>query len=131
MSALEEGAAHSTFGAFFGHDGLPLVEQMSYRIPGITMDSILRSGQIPEPPSLIKLDVDGIEHLILKGAHDVLRTPTLRSVLVEVNDQFRELESEVARQLMDGGFQLQSKRHSKMFEASQYSTSFNQIWTRV
>ena len=131
MSALEERGAHSTFGAVYGHDGLPLIEQMSYRMPGITMDSILRSGQIPEPPSLIKIDVDGIEHLILKGAHDVLRLPTLRSVLVEVNDQFRELASEVTRQLTDAGFELQSKRHSKMFESGQYSTSFNQIWKRL
>jgi FkbM family methyltransferase len=131
MSALEEGAAHSTFGAFFGHDGLPLVEQMSYRMPGLTMDSILRSGQIPESPSLIKIDVDGIEHLILEGAHDVLRTPTLRSVLVEVNDQFRELASEVTRQLMDAGFKLKSKRHGEMFEDGLFSTSFNQIWVRA
>ena len=130
MSALEEGGAHSTFGAAFGHDGLPLVEQMSYRIPGMTMDSLLSGGQIPEAPSLIKIDVDGIEHLILEGAHDVLRTPTLRSVLVEVNDQFRELASGVTQHLTDAGFELRSKRHSAMFAAGQYSTSFNQIWVR-
>jgi len=103
---------------------------MSYQMPGLTMDSIIRSGLIPESPSLIKIDVDGIEHLILEGAHDVLRTPTLRSVLVEVNDQFRELASGVTRQLTDAGFQLHSKRHSEMFETGQYSTSFNQIWVR-
>jgi hypothetical protein len=131
ITPLEERGAHSTFGAVYGHDGLPLIEQMSFRMPGITMDSILRSGQIPEPPSLIKIDVDGIEHLILEVAHDVLRLPTLRSVLVEVNDQFRELAFEVIRQLTDAGFELQSKRHSKMFESGQYSTSFNQIWTRL
>ena len=94
------------------------------------MDSLLSSGQIPEAPSLIKIDVDGIEHLILEGAHDVLRTPTLRSVLVEVNDQFRELASGVAQHLTDAGFELRSKRHSAMFAAGQYSTSFNQIWVR-
>ena len=130
MSALEEGGANSTFGAVFGHDGRPLIEQMSYRIPGMTMDSLLSSGQIPEAPSLIKIDVDGIEHLILEGAHDVLRTPTLRSVLVEVNDQFRELASGVTQHLTDAGFELRSKRHSAMFASGQYSTSFNQIWVR-
>jgi FkbM family methyltransferase len=130
MSALEEGGAHSTFGAVFGHDGLPLIEQMSYRIPGMTMDSLLSSAQIPEAPSLIKIDVDGIEHLILEGAHDVLRTPTLRSVLVEVNDQFRELASGVTQHLTDAGFELRSKRHSEMFATGQFSATCNQIWVR-
>jgi len=130
VSALEEGGANSTFGVVFGHDGRPLVEQMSYRIPGLTMDSRLSSVQIPEEPSLIEIDVDGIEHLILEGAHDVLRTPTLRSVLVEVNDQVRELASGVTQHLTDAGFELRSKRHSDMFVAGQHSTSFNQIWVR-
>ena len=74
LIALEGGGANATFGAVFGHDGRPLIEQMSYRIPGMTMGSLLSSGQIPEAPSLIKIYVDGIEHLILEGAHDVLRT---------------------------------------------------------
>lgn len=130
MSALEEGGAHSTFGAMFGHDGLPLVEKMSYLIPGMTMDSLLSSGQIPEAPSLIKIDVDGIEHLILEGAHNVLRTPTLRSVLVEVNDQFQELALGVSQHLTDAGFELRSKRSGDLFATGQYSTSFNQIWVR-
>jgi FkbM family methyltransferase len=131
MGEIDEGGAMSTFGATFGHDGLPFAEQMSYRMPGLTMDSILGSGLIPESPSLIKIDVDGIEHLILEGAQNVLRSPILRSVLVEVDDQFHELASEVTRQLTDAGFQLLSKRHGEMFETGQHSSSFNQIWVRV
>jgi hypothetical protein len=65
MSALGEGRARSAFCAVFRLDRLPLVEQMSYRIPGMAKDSILKSGQIPQSPSLIKIDVDGIEHPIL------------------------------------------------------------------
>jgi hypothetical protein len=104
---------------------------MIYRMPGLTLDTMLASGMISESPSLIKIDVDGIEHLILGGARSTLRAPTLRSVLVEVNDDFRELASEVSRHLVDAGFQMREKRRAVMFEAGPYAATFNQIWVRA
>ena len=130
MSDISEGGALSTFGAPFGQDGNPLVEEMSYKMPGFTMDFIVESGTVPEFPSLLKIDVDGIEHLILEGAQEVLRTPVLRSVLIEVDDQFRELASGVNHQLLDAGFRLEAKRQGDMFRTGKFSTSFNQIWVR-
>jgi FkbM family methyltransferase len=130
LGAPDEGGAMSTFGATFGHDGLTLPEQMSYRMPGLRLDTLLATGIIPQSPALIKLDVDGIEHLVLSGARSALRAPTLRSVLVEVNDEFRELASEVARHLADAGFQLIAKRHAEIFDSGAFATSFNQIWVR-
>jgi FkbM family methyltransferase len=130
MSSLEEGGAMSAFGASFGHDGQDLDVKMKYQIPGLRLDTMLASGMISESPSLIKIDVDGIEHLILDGAQSTLRAPTLRSVLVEVNDEFRELASEVAQHLTRAGFQMKAKRHAKMFDSGHFATSFNQIWVR-
>jgi FkbM family methyltransferase len=131
MSSLEEGGAMSSFGASFGHDGRTLDERMVYRMPGLRLDTMLASGMISESPSLMKIDVDGIEHLILSGAQSTLRAPTLRSVLVEVNDEFRELASEVAQHLTEAGFQLKAKRHAEMFDSGQFATAFNQIWVRA
>ena len=34
----------------------------------------------------IKIDVDGIEHLILKGASKVLKNKDIKSILVEINE---------------------------------------------
>ena len=75
-SNVQERGAMSSFGVSFRHDGKMLDEHMDYRIPGLTLDTILASGMISEPPTLIKIDVDGIEHLILSGAQSTLRTPT-------------------------------------------------------
>ena len=130
MSNVHEGGAMSSFGVSFGHDGKMLDEHMVYRMPGLTLDTILASGMISEPPTLIKIDVDGIEHLILSGAQSTLRAPTLRSVLVEVNDEFRELASGVAQHLTEAGFQLKAKLHSEMLDSGPFATSFNQIWVR-
>ena len=131
MGEPDEGGAMSTFGASFGQDGQSLDVKMMYRLPGLTLDTMLASGVISESPSMIKLDVDGIEHLILSGARSTLRAPTLRSVLVEVNDDFRELASEVSEHLRDAGFILEAKRHAIMFDTGPYAASFNQIWVRV
>ena len=130
MSGVQEGGALSTFGAAYGHDGKELDVQMTYRMPGLRLDTLLASDMISEPPSMIKIDVDGIEHLILSGAQSTLRSPTLRSVLVEVDDEFRDLASGVAQHLTEAGFQLKAKLHSEMFDSDAFSTSFNQIWVR-
>ena len=130
MSNVNEGGALSTFGATFGQDGLPLIEKMNYQMPGCSLDFFIESGVVPELPSLLKIDVDGIEHFVLEGAHNVLRSPTLRSVLIEVDDEFQELASEVNRHLFGAGFKLEAKRHSTMFETGKFSSSFNQIWVR-
>ena len=38
-------------------------------------------------PDYIKIDVDGIEHYILKGSEKVINNA--KSVLIEINDDFR------------------------------------------
>ena len=130
LSMLDEGGAMSTFGADFGHDGQPLDTQMEFRTMGMSLDSLLEQGLIPEPPELMKIDVDGIEHLILRGAGQTLRQPSLRSVLIEVDDAFTELASEVAECLGEAGFTLAQRRHAQMFEGGRFATSYNQIWVR-
>ena len=46
-------------------------------------------------PSLIKIDVDGIEHLILRGAKKTLRNETCKSISIEVNENFQIQADEV------------------------------------
>ena len=84
---------------------------------------------IPQP-DYIKMDVDGIEHLILKGAGSVLADA--KGVLVEINDQFAEQENDARTYLLAAGFVLKEKRHADYFDvysnAAKYT--FNQIWIK-
>ena len=50
------------------------------------LDDLIRTFDLPKP-TLIKLDVDGAEGMVLAGATETLRDPTLRSLLVEVEDE--------------------------------------------
>ena len=130
LSMLDEGGSMSTFGAEYGHDGLPLKTKMDYRTMGMSLDFLLESGIVPEPPAMIKVDVDGIEHLILRGARSTLTSPSLKTVLIEVNDNFHELAFEVSGALTAAGFGLAERRHADMFGSGAFSDTFNQIWLR-
>lgn len=125
-----EGGALSAFGVPYGFDGAPLGSGLNYPTLGLRGDTVVRNQLCPQP-NLIKLDVDGIEHLILAGLEGVLQDRSCLSVLVEINDDF-PLQSQSARQILSGsGFKLQEKTHSKMFETSQdFAGTFNQIWTK-
>ena len=71
----------------YGHDGNPLESKFVYNTVGFTCDNILSSLNL-KSPDYIKIDVDGIEHLILEGSRKTLES--VKSILVEINDDFDE-----------------------------------------
>lgn len=123
-ASLEEGSALSSFGVPFGQDGKELREELSYALLGFTLDSLVELRLIPGNPSLIKIDVDGIEHLILRGASKTLKNPDCKSVLVEVTPKFTQQASGVNQCLIDAGFTLQNPDDGKN------PNGYNQIWVR-
>ena len=130
LSNLSEGGALSSFGIETGHDGQQLETQMRYQMLGFSLDFLVSHEVIPYPPSVMKLDVDGIEHLILAGSVSVLSCPSLRSVLVEVNESFGQQDHEVSRILKEAGLRFREKRHSEVFDVGEFSSTYNQIWVR-
>ena len=96
----------------------------------MNLDFLVTTGVLPAYPSMIKIDVDGIEHLVLAGAQQTLSNPTLRTLLIEVNDAFEIQAEGVAAALAGAGFKMTNKSHSEMFGQGEYSSSYNQIWHR-
>lgn len=127
MTSTEWGGALSSFGQIYGQDGRPLHKIFEFQTVGLSMiDAVERLG-IPQP-DYVKMDVDGIEHLIIKGGGAVLRN--VKGVLVEVNEEFEKQRMDSARYLNEAGLVLKEKRHADMFENSIYKNSYNQIWHR-
>ena len=73
---------------------------------GITLDQFL--PQINFKPAHIKIDVDGNESLILRGAFNSLRCSELRSVLVEL-EETSDNYAETIRLVEQAGFTLHEK----------------------
>jgi FkbM family methyltransferase len=129
MTAMEWGGALSTFGESYGWDGERLEQVFEYRTLGLRMDDVVRVFGIPHP-AYIKMDVDGIEHLILSGGADILSKT--QGVLIEVNEAFQEQASMCQKLLTQAGLVLKEKRQSEMISTSMsgFQTAFNQIWMR-
>ena len=132
VSSLEEGSAQNAFGVHYGFDGNDLNRQVNYSILGMSGDEIIKNGYVEKVPKMIKLDVDGIEHLILEGMKEILLSENCYSVFVEVNDDFQEQSSQVEKILTQSGFELSEKTHAELHDHStKYSKTFNQIWFKV
>jgi FkbM family methyltransferase len=130
MTTTEWGGAMSTFGQGFGWDGKAIRQVFEFQTVGLTMEDAVRNLSIP-PPDYIKMDVDGLEHLILKGGAELLRG--IKGILIEVNDDFNEQAEQCQQVLIGAGLVLKEKRHSDMIGASTtgFQYTYNQIWGKA
>jgi FkbM family methyltransferase len=129
MTSVELGGALSTFDRKFGWDGSKLDEVFKFTTLGVSMNLALSHLNVPRP-DYIKMDVDGLEHIILGGGQEVLST--IQGILLEVNDRFYEQASVCEEILTGAGFvrirKVNSELVSKATTGFQYC--FNQIWIR-
>lgn len=129
MTTTEWGGALSTFGEAYGWDGEEIRKVFEFQTMGLPMDAARDLLGIPQP-EFIKMDVDGIEHLILSGGESVLRG--VREVLIEVNDDFTEQAEGCERLLKGAGLTMKHKLRSELTESSVhgFENTYNQIWVR-
>jgi len=127
MTSTDWGGALSTFGQDYGHDGEVLRKIFEFRTVGLSMVDAFDLLKIPQP-DYIKIDVDGIEHLILKGGAVVLENA--QSVLIEINDAFRQQAEDAKRYLNAAGLRLTTKRRWEGTDNSPFEATYNQIWHR-
>jgi FkbM family methyltransferase len=122
------GGALSTFGGLQTDDGTTMRRVFAFRTLGIAADEAVARLGMPAPDHM-KIDVDGIEHLVLQGAARLLER--VISVSIEINDAFREQAEGCERLLRQAGLRLLRKAHSEMVAANPaFAHTFNQVWGR-
>ena len=129
MTSKVWGGALSTFGEDFGHDGEDIKKVFEFPTIGLSMVDAVELLKIPQP-DYIKMDVDGIEHLILKGGMPILGAA--RGVLVEINDHFTVQAQQTEKLMLEAGFKFKEKRHADYFDERDDDSShtYNQFWTK-
>ena len=129
MTTTEWGGALSTFGQKFGWDGKAIRQVFEFQTIGLSMEDAMQRLAIPQP-DYIKMDVDGLEHFILKGGLSVLAG--VKEILIEVNDDFQEQADQCRSLLTQAGLVLMEKRHSEMIATNLngFQNAYNQIWVR-
>ncbi len=121
MTSTNWGGALSTFGAGIDQFGNQFREVFEYKTIGVSMDEAIKQFNL-QYPQYLKIDVDGIEHFILKGGADVLKN--VNSVLIEINEEYNEQLNECQKYLLSAGLSL----HKKCYIDS--TSQFNQWWVR-
>ena len=126
-----EGGALNTFGENYNFAGKLFDSKMKYKILGTTIKNLL-DNNILEIPNYIKIDVDGIEHLILEGAGKYLKDKRIKSLSIEINEDFEEQYKKVIEIMDQNEFKLLHKKHNnEMFNKSRkFSKVFNYVFIR-
>ena len=84
-----EGGSLNTFGEKYDYNGKEFKPNMQYNLLGTTMNYFIKNS-ILDIPDYIKIDVDGIEYLILEGGDKFLNNKKVKSLLIEINENFSE-----------------------------------------
>jgi FkbM family methyltransferase len=127
MTSTNWGGALSTFGKTYGQDGKPLDKIFEFKVIGLSISAAIESLNIPKP-DYIKMDVDGIEHLILKGGLEALKN--VKSVLIEIDESFDKQFSDSSRYLQEAGLVFKEKFSADKSGDPLFANCYNQIWVR-
>ena len=126
-----EGGALNSFGEKFDFEGKEFKPTMKYNLLGTTINYFLENS-ILDIPDYIKIDVDGIEHLILEGGDKFLNNKKVKSLSIEINENFKEQYDKVFNLMNKYEFKLLHKKHNgDMFsEQSKFKKTFNYIFVK-
>jgi FkbM family methyltransferase len=137
---FEEGGSLNVFGEDFDFNGNKFFKKKKkeeagrgtrefneYKIFGSSINYLL-DEKILEIPNYIKIDVDGIEHLILLGADKYLKNLNIKSLSIEINENFTVQFKSVLNIMRANGFKILHKKHSeKIFKNSK---TYNYVFVR-
>ena len=123
MSSIEWGDALSTFGNEINAKEKNKLNIFKYKMVGMSMNDCVKILNL-EKPNYIKIDVDGIEDLILKDSNNILKNT--ESILIEVDTNFKNQKKNIQNYLLNSGFRLKENQKSKVG----FENLFNQIWIK-
>ncbi len=126
-----EGGALNSFGENFNFEGKKFESKMKYNLYGTTINYLI-NNQILKVPNYIKIDVDGIEHLILEGADQFLSDSKIKSLSIEINENFNDQLNKVLDIMKKNGFKILHKKQNKELSLNEgkFSETFNYIFIR-
>ena len=126
-----EGGALNSFGENFDFEGREFKPTMKYNLLGTTMNYFIENS-ILDIPDYVKIDVDGIEHLILQGGDKFLNNEKVKSLSIEINENFKEQYDKVLNLMEKFNFKIVHKKHndSLFSEGSRFINTYNYIFLK-
>ncbi len=129
-SNFKEGGALNTFQENYNFTGKSFKVENNYQILGTSINKLI-GEKILELPDFIKIDVDGIEHLILKGGNNFLKDKKIKSILVEVNENFLDQFASIKEIMYENNFTLLKKeRNDAFYKNPEFEKMYNYIFQK-
>jgi len=130
-SVFMEGSALHAFGGNYNYEGKKFLSNNNYKIYGTTINYLINQ-KILDIPDYVKIDVDGIEHEILEGANLYLKNLKIKSLLIELNKDFKKQFNSAIKILSKNNFKLkyQINSSSNSIKKDKFSNTFNFIFKR-
>lgn len=125
----EVGHAEHAFGAPLSWRDEPFTAASRQAAIGFAIDEFV-DRFAPPFPSHLKIDVDGIEDAIIRGAARTLADPRLRTLLVELNINRGDHCREVIALLAQAGLALQSSTQVYPHAPGQLDAIYNHLFVR-
>jgi len=85
---------------------------VKYTVPTITLDSFVKKNKI-NCIDILKIDIDGSEHLMLKGAKETLKKNKIKAILIEIGSPkktFNKKERNISQFLRKNNFTFLKKK---------------------
>ena len=126
-----EGGALNSFGEQLDFKGERFLPKMKYSLLGTSINYLIENS-ILEIPDYIKIDVDGIEHLILEGGNKFLGDKKIKSISVEINENFKEQHEKVLDIMRKCKFEFKHKKFNDeiISKNSEFDKTFNYIFIK-
>jgi FkbM family methyltransferase len=124
MSSTEIGGALSTYDKSYGEDGEEMKVVFNYPVFSISLDQAVQNLKL-DFPDYVKIDVDGIELLILQGATDVLCR--IKGLLIEISENW-EIRKFACEDVLEKSGLKKMSFNSEYLKGRDGSP--NQIWIR-
>ena len=126
-----EGGALNSFGEKYNFEGKEFLPQMKYSLLGTTMNYFIENS-ILDIPDYIKIDVDGIEHLIIEGGDKFLINKKVKSLSVELNQDFKEQYEKVISMMEKYNFKFLHKKNNgyTILNGRKYKEMYNYIFIK-
>jgi len=124
-----EGAALNSFGESFDFEGNDFDSKNNYKIYGTSINYLIENN-ILLIPDYIKIDVDGIEHLILEGGDKFLNHKKVKSISIEINDSFKDQHDSIQKYMKQFNFIFKHKMHSHLPGESGPPVTYNYVFEK-
>ena len=121
ISSMIWGGAMNSFDNSLNYQGKKYNPIHSQGVFGISLDEFINN--LSSIPNHLKIDVDGNENLILKGAKKYLGNKSLKSLLIELDEVRTDYKNTIIF-IESYGFELIEKTHSDHFPKTNYNHIF-------